>query len=160
MAAGDATLHLGWTLHAAAPNTAREPRIALAVQYFAEGARVHRELLELEEGGGGRDGGGGGGERSDVRRGIRFEASEGGPALLVRLLADDAATWTAWLRARPPQLVPGQLVNDDALTPLVHDAAEGAAGGEEGEEAEGAAFARGLAEARRVFSEKTLAREL
>ena len=39
MAVGDASWHHGWTLHCAAPNVCAEPRAALALSYFADGAR-------------------------------------------------------------------------------------------------------------------------
>jgi len=138
MAAGDATLHLGWTLHAAAPNTSPEPRVALALQYFVDGARIHEDLLELEggEGGlGGRAAGRHGKAAIGVRgeeglsppapRGVRYDAAGGAPSLFVRLLSDDAITWTAWLRARPPVLVPGAVMQHEELTPVVWDEAWG-----------------------------------
>ena len=83
--------------------------MALALQYVADGARVYSDLLEMGETG------------ADGLRGVRFDAADGGPPLFVRLLADDAITWSAWLRARPPLLIPGQPVAHDALLPLVYD---------------------------------------
>ncbi len=40
MRAGDASLHLGWTLHAALRNTSRSMREAIAVCFYADGARI------------------------------------------------------------------------------------------------------------------------
>jgi hypothetical protein len=120
MAAWDATLHLGWTLHASPPNLSNTTRIALAITYFADGARVHRDLLRLE-GSTNADGAWTGGEAEEGGKGIRFLPEEGG-ALIVRLLADDAGTWQPWLGAMPPLLVPGQRVQSPTLTPLLYDA--------------------------------------
>lgn len=39
LAPGDATWHHGWLLHAAAPNDADAPRLALAASFFLDGAR-------------------------------------------------------------------------------------------------------------------------
>lgn len=121
MRAGDATLHLGWTMHAAPPNRSNTTRVALAVQYFIHGARVHRDLLAFDDREGvgiARDG-----EllvaEASAQRGIRFEPEGGGRALFVRLLSDDLATWAPWLHARPPLLVPGALVAHETLTPLL-----------------------------------------
>ncbi len=128
MAAGDATLHLGWTLHAARPNGSGRHRPAVAITYFADGARVHPELLRVESAGGGSGGvggGGGGGEGgADDAGGVRLSTADGS-TLVVRLLADDAGTWAAWLRARPPLLVPGAPARHDTLVPVVYDAADG-----------------------------------
>lgn len=42
MAVGDVSWHHGWTLHAAgAQPRGSPPRLALAVSYFADGARLH-----------------------------------------------------------------------------------------------------------------------
>jgi hypothetical protein len=41
MAAGDLSLHLGWTLHAAGENATDRVREALAIVYYADGARIH-----------------------------------------------------------------------------------------------------------------------
>lgn len=38
--AGDATFHLGWTIHSAGPNRSDRMREAMTVIYFADGARV------------------------------------------------------------------------------------------------------------------------
>ena len=40
MRAGDLSLHMGWTLHASLKNTSRAPREALAVCFYADGARI------------------------------------------------------------------------------------------------------------------------
>lgn len=122
LAPGDATVHLGWTLHAAPPNTSPGLRVAVALQYVADGARVYPDLLSFDDfaHSGGR-GGSSGGSGSSSLLGIRFDAEDGGPPLYVRLLADDAITWSAWLRARPPLLIPGQAVAHDTLLPLVYD---------------------------------------
>lgn len=41
MAVGDVSWHHGWTLHAAAPQPPHtQPRLALAVCFFADGARI------------------------------------------------------------------------------------------------------------------------
>jgi ectoine hydroxylase-related dioxygenase (phytanoyl-CoA dioxygenase family) len=47
MKAGDATIHMGWTLHRAPPNTSlrRQARRAIAITYFADGAHVYPDLL-------------------------------------------------------------------------------------------------------------------
>jgi ectoine hydroxylase-related dioxygenase (phytanoyl-CoA dioxygenase family) len=42
MAAGDATFHLGWTIHSAGPNLSEKMREAMTIIYFADGARVTR----------------------------------------------------------------------------------------------------------------------
>lgn len=42
MQTGDVSCHHGWTLHTAPKHpSATPPRLALAVSYFADGARVH-----------------------------------------------------------------------------------------------------------------------
>ena len=40
MKAGDATFHLGWTIHSAGPNLSNKMREAMTIIYFADGARV------------------------------------------------------------------------------------------------------------------------
>jgi ectoine hydroxylase-related dioxygenase (phytanoyl-CoA dioxygenase family) len=40
MKAGDATFHLGWTIHSAGPNLSNKMREAMAIIYFADGAKV------------------------------------------------------------------------------------------------------------------------
>ena len=104
---GDATLHLGWTLHASPPNThASLVRKALAITYFADGSKVNPNVLKL------------GGE-AGVGKGVFF-TGEDGKALEVLLLADDFETWKPWLAAKI--LIPGQPVRDNLLTPLLYDA--------------------------------------
>jgi len=59
MAVGDVSWHHGWCLHAAAPQPPKTPpRLALAVCYFADGARllarrsdpsVHQDMLHDED---------------------------------------------------------------------------------------------------------------
>ena len=108
MAAGDATLHLGWTLHGAAENAAAVDRVALAITFFEDGARVDPGLLEHVPAGG----------RQVAGKGVRFIGEDGGE-LVVNLLADDRGTWEPWLHARPPLLVPGAPARHPQLTPLV-----------------------------------------
>lgn len=44
MQPGDVSFHHGWTLHCAGPQpTGTQPRLALAVSYFADGARLLRK---------------------------------------------------------------------------------------------------------------------
>jgi ectoine hydroxylase-related dioxygenase (phytanoyl-CoA dioxygenase family) len=40
MKAGDATFHLGWTIHSAGPNRSTKTREVMTIIYFADGARV------------------------------------------------------------------------------------------------------------------------
>ena len=40
MRAGDATFHLGWTIHSAGPNLSDKMREAMTIIYFADGARI------------------------------------------------------------------------------------------------------------------------
>jgi ectoine hydroxylase-related dioxygenase (phytanoyl-CoA dioxygenase family) len=40
MRAGDATFHLGWTIHSAGPNLSDRMREAMTIIYFADGARI------------------------------------------------------------------------------------------------------------------------
>lgn len=123
MAAGDATIHLGWTLHSAPPNLSGDPRPALAITYFADGARVHPNLLEevgeeyLEEGVGvGGDG------PSHTPKGVTFKG-EDGKVLVVHLLEDDVEVWKPWLHNKPSILIPGGApVRNEMLTPLLYDA--------------------------------------
>ena len=142
--AGDGTLHAGWTLHAAGGNACNHTRAALALTYFADGARIHRQLLGGVRGGQGggfklpRAAGAGSARRllastitsGQDRLGVRVssvaegaqgegEAEEDPQALHVRLLADDVGTWAPWLLAQPPMLVPGRLADDEALVPVV-----------------------------------------
>jgi len=127
--AGDATLHLGWTLHSARGNTCAEDRPALAITYFADGARVHRDLLRIDGPGSsvaavGADGSPGylasTQEAGEDAGAVRLQTADGRDTLVVRLLADDASTWVPWLRARPPLLVPGTAPRSEALTPLLY----------------------------------------
>ena len=117
LAAGDATLHLGWTLHAAPPNDSSLPRIAIAITYFADGARVHPELLELSE----PSAAAAALDADGQQRGVAFLGQDG-RELRVRLLDDDAATWRPWLEKKPSILIPGAAVRDAVLTPLLYDA--------------------------------------
>jgi len=113
---GDATLHLGWTLHSAPPNTGEKPRKAIAITYFSDGARVHPDLLSLKEGrsGGSND------DASDGSKGVAFKGEDGNN-LYVQLLEDDYQTWKEWLHKRPSILIPGAPVRDSVLTPLLYD---------------------------------------
>ena len=122
LAPGDATLHLGWTLHAAPRNVhASAHRTALAITYFADGARVHPELLEMEEAGAGAGAGAAAGAGAgEGGAGVAF-VGEDGRQLRVNLLQDDAETWGPWLHKKPSILVPGTPVRDPILTPLLYD---------------------------------------
>lgn len=124
MRAGDATVHLGWTLHGAPANACTQDRPAIAITYFADGARVHRSVLRMARSDGrrpqpGDDAGAAGTPEPGDERAIRLSTADGGSELLVRLLTDDAGTWMRWLRASPPALIPGTPVKDEALAPLL-----------------------------------------
>lgn len=62
MAAGDASFHLGWTIHSAGANRSDAPREVMTVIYFADGARVAEpknpnQVADLEAWLGGRKAG-------------------------------------------------------------------------------------------------------
>ena len=106
MTAGDATLHLGWTLHSASPNRSKRDRVALAITYFVDNARIENILEMLPSG------------KGDARGGIRFNGDRGGDDLVVHLLSDDIDTWSHWLHERV--LIPGAQMNHERLTPLLY----------------------------------------
>ena len=116
MAAGDATIHLGWTLHGAAENAATTDRVALAVTFFEDGARVDPNLLEHVPAGG---------REAGASKGVRFRGEDGGE-LIVHILADDRDTWEPWLHARPPLLIPGAPARHPELLPLLFSNRTGA----------------------------------
>eukprot|EP00038_Savillea_parva_P025396 m.47465 g.47465 ORF g.47465 m.47465 type:complete len:341 (-) comp6891_c0_seq1:2293-3315(-) len=93
--AGDATAHLGWTLHRAPPNMAGAPRRALAITYFADGARVPRDLIALP----------GVTAAQGGARGVELQTQDG-VNVVVQLLSDDVSTWIPW--AMYGRLVPGE----------------------------------------------------
>ena len=123
MQAGDATLHLGWTLHGAKANKCSISRAAVAITYFADGAPIHRNVLRMAQGA--TSAGQSGSPEPGDERAIRLSTADGASELLVRLLTDDAGTWMRWLQARPPVLIPGTPVRDDVLTPLVYPPSAG-----------------------------------
>jgi ectoine hydroxylase-related dioxygenase (phytanoyl-CoA dioxygenase family) len=47
--AGDATFHSGWTVHSAGPNRSPRLRTVMTVIYFADGARVARDVNPAQE---------------------------------------------------------------------------------------------------------------
>lgn len=49
MKAGDATFHLGWTIHSAGPNRSAEMREVMTVIYFADGAKVTKPINEHQQ---------------------------------------------------------------------------------------------------------------
>ena len=72
-------------------NCTRTRRCAIAISYFADGAKFHSDVLHL-------------GAASDSVRGVEFEL-EDGTRIVAQLLSDDIGTWVPWLLAR--ELVPG-----------------------------------------------------
>ena len=100
---GDATAHLGWTLHRADGNPTTSPRRAFACTYVADGARVYEDLIHV------------GPARGQVRG---VELSAGNQPLTVQLLTDDTDTWLPWLFEGA--LVPGQPLRSK-LAPVVFD---------------------------------------
>ena len=125
--AGDATLHLGWSLHAAKGHECASPRIAVAVSYVVDGARIHRELFAPPREGRGT-------QQQLSTRSLVASTPTSGPdagfvrlahrdtnetALVVRLLADDASTWVPWLLEKPPALIPGRSPSG-RLSPLLY----------------------------------------
>ena len=111
---GSGTFHLGWTLHGSKANTSPILRPAVAITYFADGARIHPELLRVEELSTSSS------SNEPDNKGIKLSTQDG-TSIIVRLLADDKATWLKWLQARPPILIPGSPVKDDRLTPIIYD---------------------------------------
>lgn len=49
MSAGDATFHLGWTIHSAGPNRSGRIREVMTVIYFADGARITEPANEYQQ---------------------------------------------------------------------------------------------------------------
>jgi len=122
ISAGSATLHLGWTMHGADSNQCFQERAGLAITYFVEGARIHRDLLRVEDEFGNDDTGRGLKREEGDDRAVKLTLPDNKSTLFVRLLSDDAVTWMAWLKKKPMSiLIPGSIVNDDKLTPLVWD---------------------------------------
>jgi len=48
MSAGDATFHLGWTIHSAGPNRTSRMREVMTVIYFADGAQITKPADEFQ----------------------------------------------------------------------------------------------------------------
>jgi ectoine hydroxylase-related dioxygenase (phytanoyl-CoA dioxygenase family) len=48
MSAGDATFHLGWTIHSAGPNLSDRMREVMTVIYFADGAQITKPTDEFQ----------------------------------------------------------------------------------------------------------------
>lgn len=120
MFAGDATLHLGWTLHGASPNKCEEERTGLAIMYFVEGARIDNDLVLIED----ENGNDFSGNPAMHMDGDEFaiKIKMWGHTMFVRLLGDDSITWLKWLSKKPmPLLINGAEVNDNELTPLIFD---------------------------------------
>ena len=123
MAAGSATLHLGWTIHGADSNDCVQERAGLAITFFVEGARIHKDLLRVEDEFGRDDTGRGSQREEGDDRAVKLNLPDGRSTLFVRLLSDDAVTWMAWLKKKPTSaLIPGSIMIDDTLTPLVYEA--------------------------------------
>ena len=49
MKAGDATFHLGWTVHSAGPNLSDKMREVMTIIYFADGARITEPTSEYQQ---------------------------------------------------------------------------------------------------------------
>lgn len=41
MQAGDASLHMGWTIHSSLPNSSKDMREVITIGYYADGTRIH-----------------------------------------------------------------------------------------------------------------------
>ena len=101
MKAGDATIHMGWTLHRAPPNTSptRRTRRAIAISYFADPSYLYPDLFSNLPG----------------AQGLPLMADNGG-SLTVQLIADDFGTWLPWVLEK--QIHPAKPVAT-TYTPLV-----------------------------------------
>ena len=49
MNAGDATFHLGWTIHSAGPNRSTKMREVMTIIYFADGAKITRPAYAAQQ---------------------------------------------------------------------------------------------------------------
>ena len=99
MQAGDATAHMGWTLHRARANRGGSPRRALAVSFFPDGTRFPRDVMAFNS-----------------ELGIKSGLADGG-RFSVQLLSDDLNTWAPIMDAR--EMIPGALVSS-SFTPLLN----------------------------------------
>ena len=124
MSPGDATAHLGWTLHRASRNSCNLTRAqdkdqnqdqdqdgsgagaptrdALSIQYFCDGDSVHADML-------GEPG------ADAAERGVPLHASDG-PGVVVQLLGDDISTWVPWVLTQ--SVSPAQPLANE-FTPLL-----------------------------------------
>lgn len=103
MAAGDVSLHLGWTMHRASANHGDAMRPGFAASFIAADTRFYPDVLHI-------------GRASGARRGIELQA-EDGSVILVQLLTDDIDTWMPWVLSAA--MIPGTSV-DDRNCPIVY----------------------------------------
>lgn len=109
MAAGDVSVHLGWTLHRASANRGDATRPGFAASFIAADTRFYPDVLHMGRAAGGR-------------RGIELQ-TEDGSTILVQLLTDDVDTWMPWVLSAA--MIPGSAV-DDRNCPVVYSANTGA----------------------------------
>jgi len=100
---GDVSVHLGWTYHRAGPNSRSRTRHALAVSYFADGAKIDQNFLHISS------------PMEQAPPGIEFLTADGSKTV-AQTIKDDLSTWLPWLLNG--FLVPGDTI-DTPMTPLI-----------------------------------------